>query len=192
MYPFTDKLPTTKKSKGKNTCEYIIIHHTAWGSYLSNIKYLSSWTAQASVQFVIWPSEECCKIWDPRDISRHAGTSTWWGLTWMNKYSIWIEVVWFGKYNIKQLIRLTDLVEYLMWVYGIPKENVLRHCDLTHGLSKNKVLWDGKSKSRKVDIGLDFFGGSTDDFIKWRDQLTPRTESRYKCDVERNVEVEKK
>lgn len=179
MYPFTDKLPTTKKSKWINTCEYIIIHHTAWGSYLSNIKYLSSWTAQASVQFVIWPSEECCKIWDPRDVLRHAWTSERWDKTGMNKYSIWIEVVGFWMYNIKQLIRLTDLVEYLMYHYNIHKENVLRHCDLTWEGSKNKVLWDGKSKSRKVDIWLDFFWGVTEDFIKWRNQLTPRETSRY-------------
>lgn len=178
MYPFTDKLPTTKKSKWTNTCEYIIIHHTAWGSYLSNIKYLSSWTAQASVHFVIWPSEECCKIWDPRDVERHAGNSERGDKISMNKYSLWIEVVWFWEYNTKQLIRLTDLVEYLMWVYNIPKENILTHADICQkwDFSKKKILWDWKRSSRKVDIAKSFFPMW---FETWRNQLTPREQSRY-------------
>ena len=30
MYPFTIKVPTSKKSKWENKCLGIIIHHTAW------------------------------------------------------------------------------------------------------------------------------------------------------------------
>ena len=179
MYPFTDKKSTTKKTKWINTCQYIVIHHTAWGSYQSNLRYLSEWTAQASVHFVIWENEECWKIGDPRDILWHAGNSQWWDLKWMNSYSLGIEVVGYGKYNIHQLIRLTDLVEYLMWVYNIPKENVIRHSDITQSLpfSKSKTLRDWKRSSRKVDIGLDFFSG---EFEKRRNLLKPRTQSRYK------------
>lgn len=53
---------------------------------------------------------------------------------------------------------------------------MLRHSDITNELSKKKILWDGNRKSRKVDIGYNFFGTT---FEKRRDQLTPRTESRY-------------
>ena len=178
MYPFTDKKSTTKKTKWTNTCQYIVIHHTAWGSYQSNLRYLSEWTAQASVHFVIWPNEEVAKIGDPRDILRHAGNSERGNLTNMNRYSLGIEVVWFGEYNIKQLIRLTDLVEYLMGVYNIPRENVIRHADITQywNYSKNKTLRDWKRRSRKTDIAPNFFWT---DFQTRRNQLTPRTSSRY-------------
>ena len=180
MYPITDYATTKKYSAGKNTAKYLIIHHTGWGDYKSNIRYLTTGTAQASVHFIIWENGEICKCFENEPkCMRHCWVSSWGSLSWMNKYSLWIEVVGYGEYNIHQFISLVDLVEYLMYHFNIPKENVLRHCDLTHWLSKNKVLWDGKSKSRKVDIGLDFFGGSTDDFIKWRNQLTPREQSRY-------------
>ena len=53
MYPFTDKVSTNKKSAGTNKCTGIVIHHTAGGTYTSNMKYLSESPAKASVHFVI-------------------------------------------------------------------------------------------------------------------------------------------
>lgn len=180
MYPFTKTVSTKKFTKGlNNTCSYIIIHHTATPGFESNVKYLSEWNAQASVHFVIWPNEEVAKIGDPKMITWHAGQSERWNLSWMNKYSLWIEVVWTGQYNTKQLIRLTDLVEYLMKVYNIPKENVLTHADICQrwDFSKKKILWDWKRASRKVDIAKSFFPMW---FETRRSQLTPRKESRFK------------
>lgn len=181
MYPFTKTVSTKKFTKWVNTCSYIIIHHTASPWFESNVKYLSSWSAQASVHFVIWKDEEAAKIGDPKMITWHAGVSQRWNLSWMNKYSLWIEVCWSWEYNIHQLLRLTDLVEYLMWVFNIQRENVLRHCDIcqTWDFSKKKILRDWKRSSRKVDIWLDFFWWTTEHFKKWRDQLTPRKTSRF-------------
>ena len=179
-YPFDKKVTTNKKTNTKFSPQFIILHHTGGGTFLWNVKYLSEWTAKASVHFVIWPDWETAKIGEPtKDCLRHCGQSVRGSLSWMNKYSLWIEVVGYGEYNIHQLISLTDLTEYLMYHFNIPKENVLRHCDLTWAGSVNKKLRDGKSKSRKVDIWLDFFGWTTDDFIKWREQLIPRQYSRY-------------
>lgn len=178
MYPFTDYTTTKKYSAGKNPSKYLILHHTWGGDYKSNIKYLTTSTAQASVHFIIWENEECCKCFENEPkIMWHAWQSSWWNLTWMNKYSIWIEVVGYWEYNTKQLIRLTDLVEYLMYNFNIPRENILRHCDLTWAGSTSKKLWDWKSKSRKVDISPDFFPMW---FETRRNQLKPRKESRYK------------
>ena len=52
-YPFTKKLTTTKKSPGVNVDTGIVIHHTAGGTFESNMRYLSQGTAKASVHFVI-------------------------------------------------------------------------------------------------------------------------------------------
>ena len=180
MYPFTDYAVTKKYTAWKFQPKYIILHHT-WGwSYQSNIKYLTTGAAEASVHFIIWPNEECCKCFEnePKNM-RHCWFSEWWNLIWMNKYSLWIEVVGYGKQNLHQLMRLTDLVEYLMWVFNIPKENVLTHACITQrwDFSKKRILRDWKRSSRKVDIAPEFFPMW---FEAWREQLTPRTESRYK------------
>lgn len=178
MYPFNKVLPTTKKSKGVNKTKGIVIHHTAWWTFDSNMRYLSSSTAQASVHFVIWESEERGKIWDPKDILRHAGNGKRWDCQNVNTDFLGIEVVGFGEYNTKQLIALTDLVEYLMAVYNIPREMVIRHSDCTQAddITKRKLLWDWKRPSKKKDIGLNFFPMW---FETWRNQLTPRPTSRY-------------
>lgn len=182
MYPFNDKVSTDKYSKWReNTCQYIILHHT-WGwTYSSNVKYLSKSSAQASVHFVVWENWECAKIWEPRQVMRHAWQSQRWPLVSMNYYSLWIEIVWYWEYNIHQLMMVTDLVEYLMWVYGIPKENVLRHSDIAQrwDYSRNKELWDWKRPARKTDVWLPFFWDNLH-FKRWREQLTPIKESRFK------------
>ncbi len=180
MYPFNQKTTTTKKSMWKNKCKGIVIHHTAGWTFASNMKYLSVWTAKASVHFVIWESEERWKIGDPKDILRHAWNGKRWDCINVNTDFLWIEVVWFWEFNMKQLIALTDLVEYLMWVYHIPREMVIRHSDCTQddSITKKKILRDGKRKSKKIDIWLNFFPMW---FETWRDQLTPRLQSRYWC-----------
>ena len=148
MYPFDMKLETTKKSSGTNKIKGIVVHHTAGWTFVSNMRYLSSSPAQASVHFVIWENEERWKIWDPTDILRHAGNS------------------------------LTDLVEYLMGVYNIPKEMIIRHSDCTQSdnITKAKILWNWTRTSKKKDIWLNFFPMW---FETWRNQLSPRTQSRY-------------
>lgn len=181
MYPFNDKVQTTKKTKGINFCTGIVIHHTAGGTYKSNMKYLSESPAKASVHFVIGENGECWKIGDPRDILRHAGNGSWWGCENVNNKFMGIEVVGFGDFNVHQMIRLTDLVEYLMWNFPIDRDNIIRHSDCTQdrSITKERILWDGQRKVKKRDIGLDFFG-SNDHFRRRREQLKAKKESSFK------------
>ena len=181
MYHFDKKLETTKKSKWTNLCTGIVIHHTAWWTFESNMRYLSQSTAQSSVHFVIWEKWEVGKIWDPKDILRHAWNGSRGWCANVNTKFLWIEVVWFGEYNIQQFIRLTDLVEYLMWNFPIDKDNIVRHSDVTQDreITRQRKLRDWKRSVKKRDIGLPFFGDN-DHFKKRRDQLIPRNESRFK------------
>ena len=181
MYPFTQKLETTKKSAGKNACTGIVIHHTAWWTFESNMRYLSSSPAKASVHFVIWENWEVWKIWDPTDILRHAWNGSWWGCENVNNKFLWIEVVWFGEYNIHQFIRLTDLVEYLMWNFPIDRNNIVRHSDVTQDreITRQRMLWDWSRPVKKRDIWIPFFVDNSR-FQLWRKQLIPRKESLYK------------
>ena len=181
MYNFNLKLPTTKKSAGTNLCTGIVIHHTAGGTFESNMRYLSTSQAKASVHFVIWPNWEVGKIWDPKDILRHAGNGSWWGTPNVNTKFLGIEVVGFWDYNIHQFLRLTDLVEYLMGNFPIDRDNIVRHSDVTQDreITRARTLWDWKRPVKKRDIGIHFFVDN-EHFKQRRDQLTPRTESRYK------------
>lgn len=182
MYPFNQKETTTKKTSWYNPCYGIVIHHTAWWTFASNMRYLSKSTAKASVHFVIWPNWEVWKIWDPRDKLRHAWNWSWGWMDNVNNWFIWIEVVWYWDFNIKQMIRLTDLVEYLMWNFSsIDRENIVRHSDVTQDreITKKKILWDGKRKVKKIDIGVNFFW-THENFKIRRDQLTPRLDSQLK------------
>lgn len=181
MYPFNKKLTTSKKSAWKNQCTWIVIHHTAWWTFESNMAYLSSNPAKASVHFVIWENGEVWKIWEPFDILWHAWNGSRWWCENVNTKFLGIEVVWFGEYNIHQYLRLTDLVEYLMWNFPIDRLNIVRHSDVTQdrSITKERMLWDGSRPVKKRDIGIPFFWDNLH-FKKWREQLTPRKESLYK------------
>lgn len=181
MYPFKDKVTTTKKSNWVNVCTWIVLHHT-WGwTYSSNLRYLSSGTAKASVHFVIWKDGEVWKIWDPKDILWHAGNGTRWGCENVNYKFMWIEVVGNGEYNIHQFLALTDLVEYLMWNFPIDRDNIVRHQDVTQAreFTKKRELRDWKRKTIKHDIEQTFFVNN-EHFKIWREQLVARKESRFK------------
>lgn len=58
MYHFDQIESTTKKSAGTNLCTGIVIHHTAGGTFDSNMRYLSKSDAKASVHFVIGENGE--------------------------------------------------------------------------------------------------------------------------------------
>lgn len=60
-----------------------------------------------------------------------------------------------------------------MATFSIPKENVLRHADVTHAKSKDKVLWDGKSPSRKVDVADAFWKIDRTTWLEYQNSLKP-------------------
>lgn len=180
-YPFTKKVTTTKKSPWINVDTGIVIHHTAGWTFESNMRYLSQGTAKSSVHFVIGKNWEVWKIWDPKDILWHAGNWTRWGCDNVNYKFLWIEVVGNGEYNIHQFLALTDLVEYLMGNFPIDRENIVRHQDVTQerSITRKRELRDWKRRTIKHDIEQTFFVNNAH-FKIWRDQLTPRKESRFK------------
>ena len=65
--------------------------------------------------------------------------------------------------------------------FPIDKDNIVRHSDVTQDreITRQRKLWDGKGKVKKRDIGIPFFVDN-DNFKKRRDQLTPRSDSRYR------------
>jgi len=155
---FQDVVPCKNKSVWTNTCDYIIIHHTGWGSYASNLRILSGVWSKVSCHFLVGSDWQLARIWDPREIQWHAGKSQRGNKTNINRFSIGIEIVddptkwdWFDRFTDKQRVKVRELVEYLMKTYNIKNENVLTHASVTRDGSKEKKLWDWTSKARKVD-----------------------------------------
>jgi len=67
-----------------------------------------------------------------------------------------------------------------MYHFPVDRNNIIRHSDCTQDreTTRKKILWDGKRKVKKHDIEIDFFVDN-EHFKIWRDQLTPRENSRF-------------
>ena len=158
MFPFKEDLSARQKniSNWNNTCEYIVLHHTA-SIWDWNIKVLLGETArQVSCFTLIRQNWDAIKLSDPKNITWHAGESSWKWKKWLNKYSIWIEVEW-PSFTEAQRKTVFWLVQHLMAVFKIPKENVITHAMIAPG--------------RKTDIHPEFFPNWYD---AWISKLVPK------------------
>lgn len=118
---------------------------------------------------------EIAKIGTPEQILRHAGESERGKLKFMNRYAIGIEIVddiryvnTAARFTDKQRDNLKALVKHLANAYGIPEVNVLTHASITRSGSKQQKLWDGKSKSRKVDADRQLWANKYENFSAYR------------------------
>lgn len=130
MFPFKAIFPTPKEhTPWINTCQYICLHHT-WtkeGTIKGVLDGLNKRADYASCHFIVDVNWDCYKIWSPKDILWHAWVSSWWKLKDMNKYSVWIEVIWplsNGGFTKEQKIAVRRLIQHLMAVLNVP----LRMC----------------------------------------------------------------
>lgn len=160
---FKQVFPTpAEHSSGTNTCEFIIQHHT--GTKEDTIKGvldgLNKRADYASCHFCIDTNGDVYQIGKPTDILWHAGESSWGKLTDMNKYSIGIEIIGplsDGGFTEAQRKAFKELVLYLSKLYGIPKENVLRHKDIAPG--------------RKTDVADSFWNSQFKDYRSYVDSI---------------------
>ena len=159
MYNWDGIYNNKNVSPGVNSCTYIVLHHTGsigWG----NLKILAGQTAkQVSVQFYVDRAGKAYKLCEPTQIARHAGESRWGNLIWMNAYSVGIEIEGNDAtpFTLVQYNKVIDVVKYLQKTFNIPKENVIKHSDITRAGSANKELWDWKHPARKTDVSPRFW-----------------------------------
>jgi N-acetyl-anhydromuramyl-L-alanine amidase AmpD len=160
MFPFKQNLASSQKNKSKwvNTKKYIVLHHTWTGNWTigGNIRVLLWETSRkVSCHFIVDTNWDSYKLWDPDMILWHAGESEWKWLKDLNKHSVWIEVIWpLPWFTDEERHTVLWLVQHLMAVLWVPKENVIRHKDI--------------AKGRKTDIEDSFF---KEWFTKWQDKL---------------------
>jgi hypothetical protein len=156
---FDKVLDTKNKHKGVNKKKYLVIHHTAGGSFEGNCTTLT--VGKVSVHYIVGMNGEVAKIGKHDDILWHAGVGTCPdGDTNPNGACIGIEVVSDAQgegYTEKQKAKVKELVEFIIGKENIPKENIIRHADLTR---------------RKIDIDLSFFAPFN--FGVWKSSLSPK------------------
>lgn len=174
MFPFKRSLTTNNRTPGVNSKKYILLHHTATGEGTINGVLNTLTKGSVSCHFVVDTNGDAYKIGSPDDILWHAGQSQWGSDIMLNQYALGIEIIGplaNGGFTRAQLVTVTRLVEHLMAVFNIPKENVIKHADITWVGSPSMQLWDGHSPARKVDVAASFFPNN--DFSAWRQFLVP-------------------
>lgn len=178
MWIYKQELDNKNTSKWINKKLFIIIHHTWWWNDESNLRILTwNTNSQVSAHRLIWINWDKYKIWNYSDISRHRGVSQWKWYYNLNKYSIWIEVVWWlwKEFSYNQRVSTKELIQHLMFKFNIPRENVLRHKDITQ-LNWNSLLWKlwyPWVLSRKVDVHDIFWSNKYKSWKDYQNSLIP-------------------
>jgi len=142
---FKQTLQTKNVWKWKNTCEMVVLHHT----------WTTPWTTQWNLNVLLWKTPkivsahylinevwEVYKLAQDEQITYHAWSSSWNWKTDLNKYSIWIEIVWPWFSDI-QRDKVDELVMELISKHNIKKENIVRHKDIAPGrkIDPDDSLW---------------------------------------------------
>lgn len=151
---------TNNKTTWVNTCQFIILHHTATGEgTLKGLINAFTGARQVSAHYLVDTNGDVYKFGEDKDILWHAWTSNWGTLQDLNKFSIWIEIIGplaDGGFTQKQKDAVAILVKELAAKYSIWKENVLRHKDIT---------------SRKTDLADSFWNKDFSSFESFKNSI---------------------
>jgi N-acetylmuramoyl-L-alanine amidase CwlA len=119
---------------GARSILYIVVHYTATDAgAANNANYFGSADRQASAHYFVDDSEIVQVVLD-KDASWHCGTTGTYYSDCRNSNSIGIEVCTSGSYSDIEVDSAGELVRYLMDLYGIDADHVIRHYDVTHKL----------------------------------------------------------
>ena len=131
------KITKVNYQKGNNRkIKYIVIHYVgATGGAEANCKYFERFYRAASAHYFVGHQGEVWQCVEDKDIAWHCGALKYKHADCRNANSIGIEMCcrksggWY--FEPKTIASTIDLVKELMKKYNIPKENVLRHYDIT-------------------------------------------------------------
>jgi N-acetylmuramoyl-L-alanine amidase len=117
-YPFVQSPNTSGRFSGNNL-QYLVMHYTAGTSSTSAVKTLTNPNVKASAHIVVGRDGKITQMVPFNTVAWHAGTSTWRGLSGLNKYSIGIEIT-----NAGLLEKSADGKYYAWYGEEIPASQV--------------------------------------------------------------------
>lgn len=131
------KITKVNYQKGNNRkIKYIVIHYVgATGGAEANCTYFQNFYRAASAHYFVGHQGEVWQCVEDKDIAWHCGALKYKHSECRNANSIGIEMCcrksggWY--FEPKTIASTIDLVKELMARYNIPKENVIRHYDVT-------------------------------------------------------------
>lgn len=151
------KFSTPNKSSGRNTCEYIVLHHTATNQNTGLVvaKNFSRSGNNASCHYTVDTNGDIYQVGEEYEILWHAGQSEWQWKNNINQYSIGIEIVGYGNgdFTDAQRISVRQIVQTLLKKYNLSPNNVVRHWDIA-------TKWDASdnyNRNRKTDVAHSFW-----------------------------------
>ena len=165
---------TNKFSKWTNTKEFLILHHTGNPHLKWNLNVLDWKTnIDVSCHYLVDHEWIVYKWWNENKIYWHCWVSSWNWRTNLNRFSIWIEVLW-PHFTDKQKLATKELILDICERNKIPKENILRHKDI--------------SPWRKVDIDDSFWNNEHPTYKDYIDSLFSKKNNMSKYEkIRENV-----
>ena len=165
--PNFDRNPRKKKN-----VRFLVFHYTGMKNEKEAIQRLIKIQSEVGTHYFIKKNGEILRMVPDRYKAWHAGISCWGKYSFLNKYSIGIEVsnpghqfgyVDFSKKQIKSLIKLTRI---LVKKYKIKKNHILGHSDIAPNrkkdpgekfpwkvLYKNKIgIWHNLNNERLISL----------------------------------------
>ena len=151
------------KPRKKKNIRLLIFHYTGLKKERQAIQRLVNLQSEVGAHYFIKRNGEIIRMVPDLYKAWHAGISHWGKYSFLNKYSIGIEVsnpghqfgyINFSKKQIKSLIKLTKV---LIKKYRIKKNHILEHSDISPNRKKDpgeKFQWQFLSK-KELENGID-------------------------------------
>ena len=138
-------------SRSTDSIKYIVVHYTGndGDTDENNAKYFQNNIVQASAHYFV--DDDSITQTVPDDyVAWHCGAKTYKHATCRNANSIGVEICDDVRNGViypseKTIANALELVEHLMEKYSVPKENVIRHYDVTGKLCP--AYWCGTAEN---------------------------------------------
>ena len=158
----------TTPARNKKNIKYIVFHYTGMSSETKAISRLTDVKSKVSCHYFIKKSGEIILMVPEKYEAWHAGISNWKKDSFLNRYSIGIEIsnkghrFGYENYSKNQINSLKKLSKFLIKKFKIKKTNIVGHSDIAFDrkidpgekfpwklLSKNQIgIWHKINKQK--------------------------------------------
>ena len=143
----------------KKRIKFLIIHYTGMKKEIDAIRRLQDPNFKVSSHYLVKRNGEILNLVPDQYEAWHAGISSWKYFKLLNKNSIGIEITnpghqyGYRNFSSKQIFSIKKLLNFLIKKYGIKKDCILGHSDISPGRKKDpgeKFPWEMFAKKKLV------------------------------------------